>query len=357
MGALQKVMEGVMINSLSNVRLSMVEQPKSLLLADEAGVLVEAEVGKEFRVQGIANWALGRDEKVLITGQALEGVSPADPHFTRVKDLEMCDIIIDALAIPAEAQKSINDGSHLDGLGNATAESAWGDLENLIAGLFSGGLGDSVAIERNKDQTTTDATLTRHTIPAILPTGVGAAPLPSSMDNLDPSTLASGELPFRKIFFLDDTLCDHTLPATVAKNNNILVIKRGDCSFNDKLGNIPSFAPDATSLQLVVVLSVPEAEPEGHIGELIRPLLDKVQLTPSGLERRHPIAMVMVDGSTDSAGMFRRAASSIASFDARGKLKQESRSSELEHGAPGLGVKRRYWYESMGVPIGNLIVV
>ncbi len=24
---------------------------------------------------------------------------------------------------------------------------------------------------------------------------------------------------------------------------------------------------------------------------------------------------------------------------------------------PGMGVKRRYWFESMGVPIGNLIVL
>ena len=362
-GALQKVLEGVLVNSLSNLRLNMVEQPKSLLLPDDAGVLVEAEVGKEFRVHGIANMALGRDEKVLLSGQALEGVSPADPHFTRVKDLEMCDLVLDVPVLPEEVLDE--DGLVRHDGENDTAEVAWSDLETLIASLFSSG--DKVntnehssGIPASHPATSAAPSLTRHTLPAILPTGAGAAPLPAALDEQDPGTFSLGTLPFSKIFFLDSTLCHHVLPSRIAKEYSILVIKRGDCSFNDKLANIPSFTPGAAGekgLLLVVVLSDREAGADRSRGELIRPLLDQVQLTPTGLERRHPVAMVMVDGGDDGevVEVVRRAAEVVGTFDGEGRLVEERQRQAGERS--GLAVKRRYWFESLGVPIGNLILV
>lgn len=373
LGALQKVLDGVLINSLSNLRLNMVEQPKSLLLPNGDGVLVEMEVGREFRVHGIANWALGRDEKVLLSGEALQGVSPADPHFTRVKDLEMVDLVIDVPGKAADVNEVLGEWD-VDLSGNGTFEGLWHDLESMVAGLLNvntdqGQDGISPAKLTPVENTAEGSpSLTRRTLPAILPTGAGAAPLPASMDD-DPTGLVSGQLPFQKVFFLDDTLCKHPLPASIAKSYGILVIKRGECSFNDKLVNIPSFPPSAESLQLVVMLSIPESKgaaetgPDKQPAELIRPLLDEVQLTQNGIERRYPIAMVMVDGSEEVVDMFKRLSTSIASFDSKGKLIELQKQLPhdlgiaVETGRPGLGVKRRYWFESMGVPIGNLIVL
>lgn len=179
-----------------------------------------------------------------------------------------------------------------------------------------------------------------------------------------------GALPNNKIYFLDSTLCSHRLPASVAKNYQILIIRRGGCSFNDKLSNIPAFTPSKDGLQLVVVLSPPETQKaQGEAGfseQLIRPLLDERQKTPAGIERRYPIAMMMVEGTGESVAVLRNSASVIARVDEEtGELVEEvvTAGRKMEAGKDGkvlmtgLGVKRRYWFESMGVPIANLIVL
>ncbi len=83
-------------------------------------------------------------------------------------------------------------------------------------------------------------------------------------------------------------------------------------------------------------------------------MLDEVQRTPGGLERREPIAMCMVDGSEGTVKAFRRIASGVGYFDGKGKLVQRE---DDAGGGKGMAVRRRYWFESMGVPIGNLILV
>lgn len=400
LGALQKVLDGIVINSLSNIRLSMVQEPKSLLLPNGDGVMVEGggNAGLEFRIQGIANWALGRDEKVLLNSEALKGVSPTDPHFTRVKDLEMVDLILDVPFFkvitdksfdrdvdPAEAEDIINnwdfdipfeisdDNSSTDGL--------WGEIESLFSGLLftsSDPSDDSHSDEGTQHRALmTQPTMTRIFVPAILPTGPGVAPLPSAMDSTSSSDLirlSPGQLPYSSIFFLDSELCaPNRLPLRVAKAYQILVVKRGGCSFNEKLSNIPAFAPTSDGLQLVVMLSTPDSRSDaestkGH-GELIRPLLDEVQRTSGGFERRYPIAMVMVDGTTETVMAFRRASTASGAFDDNGRFVEDkivnsmnakSRQGEKideQNMRPGLAVKRRYWFESMGVPIGNLIML
>jgi len=372
LGALQKVVEGVLINSLSNVRLSMVQQSKSLGMA---GV-------PEFRIQSIANWALGRDEKVLVSREAVAAVSPADPHFTRVKDLEMVDLVVDAFGIAEEPSDGQDDDEpnvfaewDIELPENATMDSSWSELQAMVSSLLSSALAGTpdhptlTPVDKKRS-----ATLNRHIIPAILPTGAGAAQLPAPLDPTtadDPAHLPLGYLPTSSIFFLDSTLCPpHRLPASIARTHNILVLKRGGCSFAEKLSAIPSFPPGPEALQLVIVLSVPESRSPGekHMsasGELIRPLLDEVQRTPNGIERREPLAMVMVDGGEETVGWLRGAARSFGFFDEGGKLaevKQGGLSAgvgdgEGENGRAGLAVKRRYWFESMGVPIGNLIML
>ncbi|KAK3631183.1 hypothetical protein LTR56_014887 [Elasticomyces elasticus] len=373
LGALQKVVEGVLINSLSNLRLSMIQQPKSV------GIGGTRE--EEFRIQGIANWALGRDEKVMVTREAVRGVSAGDPHFSRVKDLEGVDLVVDAVA--PSYHEGGGDGEE-DGDGvveewevevteNGTLEGIWGELEEMVKGLLSssgslGGLGGGMGgAGLGSAEVVREAGVVRHVISAILPTGAGAAPLPPLLDsaNEDLMQVPAGGLPIKSIFFLDSTLCPpYRLPAAVAKGYNVLVVRRGDCSFGEKLASIPSFAPSDEALQLVIILSVPESRSEGEQrntqGQLIRPLLDEVQRTPNGFERRNALAMVMVDGDEETVGVLRGAARGFGAFDERGKfveLKQDGESTGGKDSETGLGVKRRYWFESMGVPIGNLIML
>jgi len=401
LGALQKVLDGIVINSLSNIRLSMVQEPKSLLLPNGQGVLVEAGDGDarlEFRIQGIANWALGRDEKVILNSEALKGVSPTDPHFTRVKDLEMVDLILDVPVLKVMADKSVD--GELDATGeeediatewdanitfeipedNSSTDGLWGEIENLLSGLLSTSSDSSSGEDTEHSTRITQPTMTRLFVPAILPTGPGVAPLPAAMESTSSSDLVGysiGQLPYSSIFFLDSELCVPTrLPPQVAKTYQILVLKRGGCSFNEKLSNIPSFAPTSGGLQLVIMLSTLDnrsdtESPRDH-GELIRPLLDEVQRTSSGFERRHPIAMVMVDGTTETVMAFRRASTARGSFDQNGRFVEDkvqrqanAMAARARQGVnvdnrnmkPGLAVKRRYWFESMGVPIGNLIML
>jgi hypothetical protein len=401
LGALQKVLEGVLINSLSNIRLNMVQEPKSLLLPNGEGVLIEVAdaVESEYRIHGISNWALGKDEKVLVSSNALEGVSPADPHFTRVKDLEMVDLVVDVLVLDkreladtdAEAEAEMDEELVLEEFeielpaaernNGTTTDSLWQELEAAFASLLSDQesapksvkIGHDNKAEKSKSSTTPEPlpTLQRYTIPAILPTGAGAAPLPLAIDNgPDPLTLPSGHLPYNTIYFLDSTLCTpNRLPAWIAKTHNILILKRGDCLFNEKLANIPSFTPSDDALQLVIVLSTQESESDPERlrkqnGEgMIRPLLDEPQRTPNGFERRHPVAMVMVDATNEGVvEALEKISMGAGRFDgSSGKFVEGKRVQKwapvVGTRKPGLGVKRRYWFESMGVPIGNLILV
>ncbi|KAK5678990.1 hypothetical protein LTS10_008645 [Elasticomyces elasticus] len=374
LGALQKVVEGVLINSLSNLRLSMIQQPKSV------GIGGTRE--EEFRIQGIANWALGRDEKVMVTREAVRGVSAGDPHFSRVKDLEGVDVVVDAVASSGlggeGGEGEVEDGDlveewEVEVTENGTLEGIWGELEEMVKGLLSssGSLGAGFGgAGLGSAEVVREAGVVRHVIPAILPTGAGAAPLPPLLDsaNEDLMQVPAGGLPIKSIFFLDSTLCPpYRLPAAVAKGYNVLVVRRGDCSFGEKLASIPSFAPNDEALQLVIILSVPESRSEGEQrnvpGQLIRPLLDEVQRTPNGFERRNALAMVMVDGDEETVGVLRGAARGFGAFDEGGKFVELKQDAEITGGKSsggaetGMGVKRRYWFESMGVPIGNLIML
>jgi len=365
LGSLQKVIDGIVINSLSNLRLNMVQEPKSLLLPGGDGVLVQMEVGQQYRVQGIANWALGRDEKVMLAKEALDGVAPGDPNFKRVKDLEMVDLVLDFVP---PARPPNDEGMDLEGdLGEWDADapvaengsqdaSIWDDIESMVTSLLSGS--ESSAHQPSTTAISSRATLSRTILPAILPTGAGAAPLPAQIDSsLDPLKLPSGSLPFAKIYFFESTLCHFRLPTHIARGYQVLVIQRGDCSFSDKLANIPAYAPAAEALQLVIVVSPPTPESQG---ELIRPLLDERQMTPAGFERRHGIAMVMTEGSDGAMEALIGAATVIGEIGADGEIIEERVENVPFEGVAkgkgrGLGVKRRFWFESMGVPIGNLI--
>lgn len=168
---------------------------------------------------------------------------------------------------------------------------------------------------------------------AITPIGIGAAPLP-------PTDIPSGAhipafgpvppalLPWTTIYAAGLS-CDSILPEEAPRDHQLIVIRRGGCTFSEKLANIPAYKPSAASLQLVVIVSDDE---EGDVG-MTRPLLAEEQRTPSGVLRRHPIPMVMVGGGEEA---YRRLTS--------------------EGGIVRAGMSRKYGVESDGRRIGNVII-
>ncbi|KAF3762163.1 family 47 glycoside hydrolase [Cryphonectria parasitica EP155] len=172
---------------------------------------------------------------------------------------------------------------------------------------------------------------------AITPTGVGAAPLPPVDMPANAKIPAFGPippyiLPWSTIYAAGDA-CE-LLPEEGPRDHQIIVVRRGRCTFSEKLANIPAYKPSPDSLQLVIVVS--EDEEDGYPvaeGEAVlsRPLLAEEQRTPAGIQRRHPIAMVMMGGGEE---MYRRLATE----------------------AVRLGMTRKYGVESDGRRISNVII-
>ncbi|KAM0260834.1 hypothetical protein ACHAQJ_002601 [Trichoderma viride] len=179
-------------------------------------------------------------------------------------------------------------------------------------------------------------------------TGPGAYPVPSILDT--PITgnpfynykNPASNFPWSTVF-LAHQACDGPLPASSAREHQVIVMLRGGCSFSRKLDNIPSFSPHEKSLQLVIILDEPPTNPNGddndddddddvdNRGHLPRPLLDTQQTTPKGLKRLHGIPMVLVRA-------------------ARGDY-------ELFGSATGVGMRRKYRVESQGLTIENAAVL
>lgn len=193
---------------------------------------------------------------------------------------------------------------------------------------------------------------------AVTATGVGAAPLPAA--DVPPGArvpefgpLKEGIFPWTTIYAAGDA-CSGPLTEEAPRDHQVIVIRRGGCSFSEKLAHIPAYQPSPKSLQLVVMVSddpttnTSEALDEedqqeaegcdyksyyagsGGTNGLVRPLLDDVQRTPGGIVRRHPIPMVMVGG---------------------GEIAYNSLAS-----AKRVGFTRRYWIESEKIRVRNLMV-
>ncbi len=404
LGALQKVTEGILVNSLSNVRFDMVQEPRFVHPPfEEGGRLQELEVSRDFRVTGIANWALGRDERVLVREKAMEGLigggGGGGEYFRRVRDLEWVDLVLD---VPVESLASRDDQEadkgkdeelaqgqqdETDEASNTTLDNLWQEVERLAHSLMEEfGLDVSIDIDpiaqtiglpppsttaaSSATPATPSPTLTRTLIPAILPTGPGAAPLAQRLELTDLLSTPSGSLQIKNLYFLDSTLCSRVLPKEIAKEYYVLVIRRGGCSFGNKLANIPAI-PVSTDkheekgLRLVIVLDYNEDDrrSEGRDAEmgLIRPLLDELQRTPKGNLRREGVGMVLVDGSAGTENALRRVAKKVGRYDEKAvkvvEVDQGRGIVEGEKAGAGMAVKRRYWFESQGVRIGNLVML
>ncbi len=325
-GTLQRVREGIKINSMGGLRLGMIQ--------DAPSVGDSQEIMSLYRVQAINNIALGKDEKIFLGKDIVAGVvSPLDPNFSRIRDTTMLDIVVDV-----KESRDLSDELSVAGLVNTTGAviiptvdvpSTTAGAANMRIAFHS--LVDHVSsILRDHTSASTPKT-NRVFIPAIVPTGVGAAPLPDFEEAPGPDTVGGPKLPLNwESIYLGDELCNSRLPQSVPNHHQVIVLRRGGCSFSQKLQNIPSSVLSPTSLQLVIVVSYGDdaGVPEGW---LIRPLLDQVQTTFGVLSRHNPIPMIMVGGG-------------------------EQTYNALRH-ATGVGIKRRYSIHAQGIPISNLIVI
>lgn len=179
-------------------------------------------------------------------------------------------------------------------------------------------------------------------------TGPGSYPPPPILDTpitgnpfynyRDPAS----NFPWSTIY-LADQACDGPLPASAAREHQVIVMLRGGCSFSQKLDNIPSFSPSERSLQLVIVLDEPSASQNvddddddddygiDHRGNMPRPLLDTEQVTPKGIKRLHGIPMVLMGASRGDYELFRQATK--------------------------VGMRRKYRVESQGLIVENAAVL
>jgi hypothetical protein len=176
----------------------------------------------------------------------------------------------------------------------------------------------------------------RFYISAVTPTGIGAAAIPDWVEAPSPSASGFPNIPLQwKNIYATDRLCSRRLPLSVPRNHQIIVVKRGGCSFSEKLANIPAFTPSPTALQLVVVVNYGDEQGDGSgmtaDDLLIRPHLDEQQFTSGGLLRHNPVPMVLVGGGARI-------------YDALSR-------------AVGVGIKRRYTMHAQGIPISNLIII
>lgn len=341
-GFLQRVGNGILITSMGGVRLGMIQ--------DVPSESPDTPDVNEYRVHAINNIMLGKDERIFLAKDTASNVvSPLDPNFTRIRDPVMLDIVVDVQPLEGEVQSQSIAESQPEESANNTQLSSTTSLET---GLFTSiatnpevasnmkqafnsllqQVAGLIAVPPSAPEPSQDQPPPRSYIPAVIPVGPGVAPLPDVDDALGPNIhgVPQGILLWHTINVLGENCDAHALPTSVPKATEIIVMKRGGCSFDEKLRNIPTFAPSATSLKLVIVVSY-EDEPGLSPGVLIRPLLETNQQMASGLPRRNPIPMVMVGGGEETYEIFRRAV--------------------------GVGVKRRYSVQAQGVPISNLVML
>lgn len=368
-GALERVRDGILVKTIGGLRLSMVQDvPLGQTLGSESGKgKGETKDEDGFRVQVINNVPLGKDEKVYISRQVtFDVVDPYDPNFTRVRDTAMLDLVIDVIPDTSRQRNASttpgdesHTGEHSENKEDSDLhlnhpkhvpvpndESQIASPESTMRSMLSTFINSVSALLHDDSEPEEDTTPVRLSLPASLPTGIGAAPLPDVDDAITMSLFSKASrdrLTWSSIYFAGE-LCDERILRDVAQTHEVLVIKRGGCTFSQKLRNIAAFRPSRSSLKLVIVVSYDEGSASSSPLEwsaplaafraessLIRPHLDESQVGASGIPRNQLISMVLVGGGDETYALL------------------ESSS--------GIGIKRRYTVRSQGVPITNLHIV
>jgi len=229
----------------------------------------------------------------------------------------------------------------LESLNDGTMKAAWNSILTQITDLVRDAQGLVLPVGQSYDTTSSHASGGRLFMPAITPTGVGAGPLPDWPEAAAFKTAEAKDdtLPWTNIFDAGE-LCEEKVPASILRSHHIILIKRGNCSFSQKLSNIPTVRPKI-AFQLVIIVDYESVNQQAtsnvfEIGSqpgdfLTRPLLDEPQTTRSGLARQTLVPMVMVGGGEQTYQALRR--------------------------AKGIGIKRRYSVTSQGIPVTNLMII
>jgi hypothetical protein len=355
--SVRRVLDGIMVNSMSGIRLGMIKEYVS-------------SIGDVFRINAVSSVTLGRDEKVFMTRETISSINPVDPYFTRVRDTSRLDLIVDyADEVQTESRNySAPEVDEDAAIPQLTLKLKSGEQSEDDPSIFSS-LIQSLQSMLHSLPTASPETpaaggrMKRERIVASIPIGPGAAVFASSADQDPPETdpaSATSALAWSRVHVSASNLCDHVLPADVAREHQVVVVPRGGCSFSTKLRHVPAFPPSPRALQLLVVVSFPEHEAsdeeagagdtpgeaardgggDGGRGDfehivreerMIQPHLDVPQMTPAGILRPNPIPMVMIYGGEETMALLQS--------------------------AKGVAVRRRWWFESQGLRIGNLIVV
>jgi len=343
---LVRLNEGILIKSLSGLKLGMVYESPSPFRA------LDGPLAESWRVWNIANIPLGRDELVFIPRDVIGDMT--DPSFARVRDSTMLDIVLQieekpqinktapAEDIPAESDEALSQTklAFEDSIRNAASGLA-AEYKTMLSSLLNqvtSALRDPVATLLPEAEI--PRTYIYATIPAITSTGKGAAPVIDVVEAPNPHYFSIDSLSWTRIYFANES-CTAKLPDEAVRKHEIIVMKRGGCTFSEKLSNIPSFTPSYWGLKLVIMVADDlDDEDDGQLRfsaagrggqHLIRPLLDAAQVTPSGLLRHHQISMVMVGGGEATM--------------------------ELLKSVKSIGLRRRYHVQSQGLVVGNIIVV
>ncbi|OBT89406.1 hypothetical protein VE02_02079 [Pseudogymnoascus sp. 03VT05] len=326
--------EGVLIQNLAGLTVAMIEEENSAQFIYDG-----APVSKSWRILNIGTTPLGRDEKVFISRETIGPI--VDPSFTRVRDPLTVDLVIqvenpqvnktDGMPSPGlPTSGKIEESIHAETAHESLHLEALADLPSDYRTMFSSLLQQVTSALRDPvatllPQPNQEPKYQLLSIRAHCAVGTGAAPIPAAPEAPDSNAVTNDPLSWTSIYFASHN-CDGKLPDRVVRAYNVIVMRRGGCSFSEKLANVPAFHPTAAGLQMVVMVSDDDDD------ELIRPLLEVVQKTPAGMRRAHEVPMVMVGGGEETWGVLRKARS--------------------------LGIRRRYWVESAkGLRVRNLIVV
>lgn len=294
---------------------------------------------REWRVTRLNGVALGRDEFAVMDRSILGEVS--DSRFNLVRD----PVVVKVQHLHRVDTDMVGGEDDV----NMALRAAGGDpagtpkVATLVKSLYSRMV---ASLERASPHTNTagvgsarlpfDLVINQTGLAAV---GIGAAPVPVDGPPLSQLSgaraLEKAILPWTTVYD-GGSSCNGTLPEEAARDHQVLVMRRGGCSFSEKLAAIPAYKPSASSLQVVVLVSDEQDDRADYYDyvagspNMVRPLLDEIQYTPNGIPRRHPIPMVMVGG---------------------GDIVYQQLNM-----ADRIGLTRRYYVESQGVRVRNIII-
>ncbi|KHN98910.1 Glycoside hydrolase, family 47 [Metarhizium album ARSEF 1941] len=276
-----------------------------------------------WKITHVGNTQLGRHETVFFHGEHVRLFK--DEAFTclRHKDSVNIQVLVEAPRHPTHAApentsppSSPSSSSAIPHTGVDTgpdgAESGVMPSHSLFKHLFQAvtSVFDPLETAASGSETSGSVSASLYTWQAFTSVGAGSYPVPAILDTPVPgcptynSDDPMANFPWKAIYVADEA-CSGALPESAPRDHQVIVIRRGGCSFSDKVANVPAFAPSRDSLQLVIV--VDEADEHGqHRDELPRPLMVAEQLTPDGIKRLHGVPLVLMRVGRGEYALFDR---------------------------------------------------